>query len=113
MDSTQEMTEYEAVKQSLLAEASPVELQAYQRGRDAALVRTNIAEMIYVLRQRAGLSQAQLAQRVGTSQTVISSLESGSRMPQLTTLKKIAEALGTSFEICLGGDSYSSTTMAS
>ncbi|MDH6277595.1 DNA-binding XRE family transcriptional regulator [Aurantimicrobium minutum] len=113
MDSTQEMTEYEAVKESLLAEASPVELQAYQRARDAALVRTNIAEMIYVLRQRAGLSQAQLAQRVGTSQTVISSLESGSRMPQLTTLMKIAEALGTSFEICLGDDSYSSTPMAS
>lgn len=113
MDSTQEMTEYEAVKESLLAEASPVELQAYQRARDAALVRTNIAEMIYVLRQSAGLSQAQLAQRVGTSQTVISSLESGSRMPQLTTLMKIAEALSTSFEIRLGDDSYSSTTMAS
>lgn len=113
MDSTQEMTEYEAVKESLLAEASPVELQAYQRARDAALVRTNIAEMIYVLRQRAGLSQAQLAQRVGTSQTVISSLESGSRMPQLTTLMKIAEALGTSFEIRLGDDSYSPTAMAS
>lgn len=113
MDSTQGMTDYEAVKDLLLAEASPVELQAYQRAREAALVRTNIAETIFVLRQNAGLSQGQLAQRAGTSQTVISSLESGSRMPRLNTLLRIAEALGASFEIRFGDDSYSPTAMAS
>jgi DNA-binding XRE family transcriptional regulator len=113
MDSAQGLTDYEAVRASLLTDASPVELQSYQRSRDAALVRTTIAEMIYALRKSEGLTQAQLAQRAETSQTVISSLESGSRMPQLITLMRIAEALGTSFEIRLGADSYSSSTMAS
>jgi DNA-binding XRE family transcriptional regulator len=113
MDNAQELTDYEAVKASLLAEASPIELQSYQRSRDAALVRTTIAEKIYSLRKSEGLSQAQLAQRAGTSRTVISTLESGSRMPRLITLMRIAEALGSSFEIRLGDNSFSPTAMAS
>lgn len=113
MDNSPELTDYEAVKTSLHADASPVELNDYQRARDAALLRTNIAETIYVLRKGKGLSQEQLAQRAGTSQTVISALESGSRIPRLITLAKIAEALGASFEIRLGDDSYSTTAMAS
>ena len=113
MDNTPGLTDYEAVKAPLLADASPIELQDYQRARDAALLRTNIAEAIYVLRKSKGLSQEQLAQRAGTSQTVISALESGSRMPRLVTLSKIAVALGESFEIRLGGDSYSSSAVAS
>ena len=113
MDSTQGITDYEAVKGSLLAEASPSELQAYQRARDAAMVRTNIAETIYLLRKRKGLSQKQLAQRAGMSQTAISALESGSRMPRLVTLAKIAESLEATFEIHLRGDSHPTSAMAS
>lgn len=113
MDNTPGLTDYEAVKVSLLADASPIELQDYQRARDAAILRTTIAEAIYVLRKSKGLSQEQLAQRAGTSQTVISALESGSRMPRLVTLSNIAGALGESLEIRLGGDSYSSSAVAS
>jgi DNA-binding XRE family transcriptional regulator len=113
MDSGQGQTDYEAMRTSLLADASPVELQSYERSRDAALVRTSIAETIYSLRRSEGLTQAQLAQRAGTSQTIISTLESGSHMPRLITLMRIAEALGTSFEIRLGDDSYSPNAMAS
>lgn len=113
MDSSQGLTDYEAVRASLLADASPVELQNYKRSRDAALVRTSIAEVIYEIRKSEGLTQAQLAQRAGTSQTIISTLESGSHMPRLITLMRIAEALGTSFEIRLGDNSNSPSAMAS
>ena len=47
--------------------------------REASLheerVNANIAQIIYDLRTQAGLSQAELAQMIGTTQSVISRLE--------------------------------------
>jgi len=45
-------------------------------------------------RQRAGLSQAELARRAKVSQPVISAYESGRREPGLATLAKLVEATG-------------------
>ena len=45
-------------------------------------------------RKRAGLSQAQLAERLGRFQSVISSLESGGRRVDVVELLDIAEAIG-------------------
>jgi len=45
-------------------------------------------------RQRAGLSQAQLAERLGRYQSVISSIESGGRRVDVVELLDIAEAIG-------------------
>lgn len=45
-------------------------------------------------RQRAGLSQAELARRAGVSQPVISAYESGRREPGLSMLTKLVEASG-------------------
>ncbi len=41
-----------------------------------------------------GLSQAQLAELVGTTQSAIARLERGGRPPRIDTLLRIAEALG-------------------
>jgi ribosome-binding protein aMBF1 (putative translation factor) len=48
-----------------------------------------------VLEQRLGrrLSQAELAELVGTTQSAIARLESGGRPPRIDTLRRIAEAL--------------------
>ena len=41
-----------------------------------------------------GLTQAELAERVGTTQSSIARLESGKHKPSLQMLEKVAEALG-------------------
>ena len=53
------------------------------------------------LRMLRGLTQAQLAEMVGTRQPSIARLESGSSTPSLSLLAKIAEALGAKIEFKL------------
>ena len=45
-------------------------------------------------RQRAGLSQVELARRMKTTQSTIARLERGGRSPSVKTLRKLAEATG-------------------
>jgi transcriptional regulator with XRE-family HTH domain len=45
-------------------------------------------------RERAGLTQAQLADKSGVPQTTISGLESGKRSPNMDTAFKLADGLG-------------------
>jgi transcriptional regulator with XRE-family HTH domain len=45
-------------------------------------------------RSRAGLTQAELARRIGTSQPVVARLESGSANPTLATLERALNATG-------------------
>lgn len=51
-------------------------------------------EVLRAKRKEAGLSQEKLALDVGLERTFISMLERGQRQPSLTTLLKIAPALG-------------------
>ena len=51
-------------------------------------------DLIVEQRQRAGLSQAQLADRLGRYQSVVSSIESGGRRVDVVELLDIAEAIG-------------------
>ncbi len=53
-----------------------------------------LGEQIYELRTRAGLTQTELARRMGTSQPAIARLEAGGISPTLETLKRVAEAVG-------------------
>ena len=46
------------------------------------------------LRLMAGLSQEQLAERMGTSQAQIARMESGRQDLQISTVRRLAEALG-------------------
>jgi predicted transcriptional regulator len=46
-----------------------------------------------------GLTQAQLAEKVGTKQPSIARLESGQEAPRLSFLKRVVEALGGTLEI--------------
>lgn len=54
--------------------------------------RTN-ASHIAAARIRAGMTQAQLAEAIGSTQKEVSLWETGSRCPRATTLLKIARAL--------------------
>ena len=53
------------------------------------------SEMVEEIRVKAGLTQARLAEMIGTQQSSIARIESGITLPSLSFLKKIAEALGT------------------
>lgn len=53
------------------------------------------------LRMLRGLTQAQLAEMVGTRQPSIARLENGTSVPSLSFLTKIAEALGAKIEFKL------------
>jgi ribosome-binding protein aMBF1 (putative translation factor) len=54
-----------------------------------------IARAVIAARAHAGLSQAELAQRMATSQPFVARLESGRTLPSLRTLLRVAEATGT------------------
>jgi ribosome-binding protein aMBF1 (putative translation factor) len=53
----------------------------------------SIADQVVDQRRRRRLSQAALAELVGTTQSAIARLESGGRPPRIDTLQRIAEAL--------------------
>ena len=50
-------------------------------------------------REARGLSQAQLAERIGTIQAYISRLERGLENPGLLTMDQLARALGRSLDV--------------
>jgi predicted transcriptional regulator len=67
---------------------------ARRRGYEKAGRAMRIAFELRALRDKKGLSQRELAERVGTTQSAIARLEAGSVSPSLPTLDKIAHALG-------------------
>lgn len=60
-----------------------------------------VIKMIIKKRIERGLSQKELAQKIGTKQSAISRLESGTYNPTLSFLHKVGEALGTKLKISL------------
>jgi transcriptional regulator with XRE-family HTH domain len=53
-----------------------------------------LAHELIAARSRAGLSQQEVAERMGTTQSVIARLESGKRLPSMRTAQRFAEAVG-------------------
>ena len=64
-------------------------------GHETAGRAIRLAFEIRGLREKKGLSQRQLAELVGTTQSAIARLEGGRISPSLPTLDRIATALGT------------------
>ena len=52
-----------------------------------------VADQVAERRQQRGLSQRELAELVGTTQSAIARLERGGRPPRIDTLLRIADAL--------------------
>ena len=60
-----------------------------------------IAEQVAAERRARGLSQAELAELTGTTQSAIARLESGGRPPRIDTLLRIANALDCELDVRL------------
>jgi ribosome-binding protein aMBF1 (putative translation factor) len=54
---------------------------------------TQIAEQVALQRHARGLSQTELAELCGTTQSAVARLESGGRPPRIDTLLRVAGAL--------------------
>lgn len=70
---------------------------------DALKPEFRLARGLIQARTAAGLSQSDVATRMGTSQPTIARMESG-RRPSLRSLELYAEAVGRKLEIHLAGD---------
>lgn len=60
-----------------------------------------VIEALISARTRARLTQAELAARLGTTQSAIARLEGGRVSPSLATLRRYAEATGTTLKVSL------------
>ncbi|MDA8135957.1 MAG: helix-turn-helix transcriptional regulator [Desulfobacteraceae bacterium] len=58
-------------------------------------------EELIKARIRSGLTQKQLAEKMGTTQSTIARLESGTSIPTLRSLKRYAQATGSRIKIFL------------
>jgi ribosome-binding protein aMBF1 (putative translation factor) len=72
---------------------------AFQRAYAAQEEEFSLAEAMIAARGRAGLTQAQLARKMATTQAVIARWESGRIKPSTRTLEKLAAATGTRLRI--------------
>ena len=70
-----------------------------QHAYDAAARAFLLGEEIRSLRTERGLSQRELAERMGVSQSVVGRLEAGGVEPRLSTLDRVARALGVELEV--------------
>ena len=68
-------------------------LQERIRTADRGWFFASVAEKVAERRQANGLSQRELAELVGTTQSAIARLERGGRPPRIDTLLRIADAL--------------------
>ncbi len=63
---------------------------------------TAFRELVYQLRVDADLTQAELARRMGTTQSAIARMESGGTRPTLETLERVAGAVGKELAVVVG-----------
>ncbi|TXT23308.1 MAG: XRE family transcriptional regulator [Gallionellaceae bacterium] len=82
------MKTLKTLKRELLADAET--RAAYDEMADEFA----IANELIAARTRAGLSQGEVAQRMGTTQSVVARLESGKRPPSMRTVQRFAQAVG-------------------
>ncbi len=71
----------------------------YQAAYDALQAEFELARSLIEARMGAGLTQAQLAERMETTQSVVARLESGRVHPSTRTLEKVAQSTGTKLRI--------------
>ncbi len=77
-----------ALKTELLADADT------RAEYDAMASEFSMARELIAARSSAGLTQGEVAQRMGTTQSVVARLEGGRRMPSIRTVQRYAQAVG-------------------
>jgi len=76
-----------------------MEKPEYRQAYEAMAPEFELAAAIIAARMQAGLTQAELADRMGTKQPYIARLEAGATNPSHKTLERIAAATGSRLRI--------------
>jgi ribosome-binding protein aMBF1 (putative translation factor) len=87
-------TSWKELQSKKLSSMTAEERREYDQAYSEAQLAAEVGERIHAAREAAGLSQRELARRMGTSQAAIDRLESGGVGATLTTLQRVATALG-------------------
>src|ERR1700691_3747061 len=66
----------------------------YKKAYEALEEEFVLASAVIDVRNRAGLTQEELARKMGTTQPVVARLESGRSRPSMRTLERLADATG-------------------
>ena len=88
------MSSFTERRDQILAELSPEERAVFDEAYTAAGLAMELAETVYRARESAGLTQAELARKMGTTQSAIAAIESGARTPTVELLERLARACG-------------------
>lgn len=86
-------TTIDDVKHRRLATMTAAERAEFDETYDVTRLALDVGDRIRDAREAAGLSQRELAARMGTSQAAVARLEAGGTGATLTTLQKVATAL--------------------
>ena len=70
----------------------------FAEGLTKARARRRVARQIFDARKKAGVSQPELARRLGTSQAAVSRMEAGAQNMTIDLIENVAHALGGRFE---------------
>jgi transcriptional regulator with XRE-family HTH domain len=72
----------------------PADREEYDRAHAAAELAGAVAELVYGMRSKAGLTQTELAARMGTTQSSVARMEGGGSLPTIEMLARLAHATG-------------------
>jgi ribosome-binding protein aMBF1 (putative translation factor) len=81
-------------RKQILAELAPADQAVFDEAYAAAGLAMELAETPFCAREVAGLFQAELARKMGTTQSAIAAIESGARTPTVEVLERLARACG-------------------
>jgi DNA-binding XRE family transcriptional regulator len=80
--------------------AKAADRKGFVEAYDALALEYQVASQMLKARSRAGLTQDAVAERMGTTKSAVSRLESaGKHAPSLATLKRYASAVGCNIEV--------------
>ncbi|PIQ91318.1 MAG: transcriptional regulator [Parcubacteria group bacterium CG11_big_fil_rev_8_21_14_0_20_39_22] len=74
---------------------------SFRKGYEDLASEFNLIQSIIEMRLKKGMTQKELAEKIGTGQSAIARLESGRYNPTVAFLNKLSGALGTRLEIKL------------
>lgn len=94
-------TSHDEVFGGRLAQMTEAERAEYEAAYEEAGLALRMAELFYAARTGAGLTQTELARRMGTTQPTIAKIEGGGRVPTIDMLDRLARAVGQRLEVSL------------
>ena len=105
-------TTIEELRRNRLAAMTAEERAMFDATYEVTRLALDVAEKVRDAREATGLSQTELAARMGTSEAAVARLQAGDAGATLTTLQKVATTLGLRIIIELSAPSGGSITDA-